>query len=92
MQCFFATGPGAALHGRMKGDMLLVEAGNVFTKGMVDKPQVVELLRQKASAMLGRPVGVKIVLQGHGFSEGNDKLDELLRFGAEHDDVINIQK
>ena len=92
MLCFFSAAPDAPLRGRLQGDMLFVEASNPFAKGMVDKPEVTELLRRKASALLGRPVGVKFVLQGKGIVHDDDRLDELLQFGKSHGDIISIQE
>jgi len=57
---------------------------------MVDKAEVKEVAVRKASAMLGRPVTVKVVNRQEQRSKSK-QMEQLLQFGREHSDLVNIK-
>jgi len=73
----------------LKGDTLLVRAGNPFLKKMLGDQAVLAVLRQHASALLGRPVAVQIA--DESAADGGSRIDELVAFGARHGDIIDIK-
>ena len=86
---FFAPTPNAPVQGKLSGDLLVLSCANDFTRSMVDKPQVVELVTRKATAQLGRPIRVKVI-DGTSVMD-RQKLDKLLSFGREHSDIVKIK-
>ena len=88
---FFAPTPNAPIQARLQGDQLLLICANSFTMGMINKPEILELVSRKASAKLGRPVRVNLMDQSTG--KGNsEQMEQLLRFGRAHSDIINIKE
>ena len=82
---FAANGP---LHPVLQGEStLIMAADNEFVLGMVKKPAIEQLIREKASALLGRPVAVRFALKNQVSNLGKDPMDALVQFG-EHDKII----
>ena len=87
---FFTTDPNAALRAKLRGDTLVLVAADSFVKGMVDKPHVLQMLRTKAAAVLGRNVAVKLVLKGQEVRTREQSMEDLISFGREHEDIFTI--
>ena len=60
---FAANGPVTA---ELEGDALTLFCASDMVKRMVDRPEVCTLAGQKASALLGKPVQVRVALAGAG--------------------------
>ena len=88
---FFAPTPSAPVQGDLQGDTVRLLCSNGFTLEMVNKPEVLQLVARKASAILGRAVQVKVVDQSATPTK-NAKMDQLLQFGKIHSDVIKIKE
>ncbi len=80
--------PNGPVQGVLKGDFVVLMCANAFTKQVVDKPEVLELVSRKASAMLGRPVRATTTDKT---DVKNEQMEQLLQFGRDHSDVINIK-
>ena len=87
---FFATGPTAPIQGVLQGDRLLLVCNAPFVKDMVNKPEVLELVNRKASAILGRPI-LSAVTDEKGRHTKSEQMEKLLQFGREHSDIIKIK-
>ncbi len=86
---FFAVnGP---LRPVVQGDTVILAADNDFILGMVKKPNIEQLVREKASALLGRAVSVRFALRSQVSDHGNDPMDALVRFGEQHRDIFTIK-
>ena len=83
---FFA--PNGPVQGSLKGDSIVLVCANSFTKSVVDKPEVLELVARKVSAKLGRPMKAVASDKTNAKSE---QMEQLLQFGREHSDLINIK-
>ena len=57
---------------------------------MLDKPDILEVVSRKAGAMLNRPVRA-VVVDMNARPAGNPRMEQLMRFGREHSDIINIK-
>lgn len=88
---FFSTAPDAPVRGELCGECLVLSCAGAFIHGMIEKPETVSLVREKASYLLGRAVTVKVV-DASAAPKQNDKLSRLLQFGKEHSDVIKIKE
>lgn len=87
---FFNPSPQAPVQGRLCGGEVVVECANAFTLEMVNAPQVLETVARRASAILGRDVRVRVV-DITAKPERSAQMDQLLRFGQQHTDVIKIK-
>lgn len=83
---FFA--PNGPVQGILKGDALMLSCANKFAKEVVDKPEVLELVARKVSAKLGRPAKVFVTDKTKAI---NKQMEQLLQFGRDHSNVVNIK-
>ncbi len=88
---FFSGTENAPVKGMVRGDRLGLICSNAFVVQMVDKPEIKELAARKASAMLGRPMTVKVV-DRTARPEKSKQMEQLMAFGREHPDIITIKK
>ena len=87
---FFATSPNAPVQGALLGDTLELRCGNDFIAKMLDKPEILEVVSRKVSAMLSRPTRVTVV-DMTAKPAGNPRMEQLMKFGREHSDIIKIK-
>ena len=87
---FFAVSPNSPVQGALLGNTLELRCNSKFAAQMLDKPDVVEIVSRKASAMLNRPVRA-VVLDLTAKPMGNPKMDQLMKFGREHSDIVKIK-
>lgn len=86
---FAANGP---LHPVLQGEStLIMAADNEFVLGMVKKPAIEQLIREKASALLGRAVAVRFALKNQVSNLGKDPMDALVQFGEQYSDIFTIK-
>ena len=87
---FFAPTPNAPIQGVLRGDVLELRCSNPFTQEVVNKPEILALVAQKAAAMLGRNLRVCAVDASAQPRNGRN-MQSLLQFGREHSDIIKIK-
>ena len=87
---FFAPTPNAPVQGALIGGTLELRCGNDFIAKMLDKPEILEVVSRKVSAMLGRPTRVTVV-DMTAKPAGNPRMEQLMQFGREHSDIIKIK-
>lgn len=86
---FFAVnGP---IHPELKGDVLNLAADSEFVKNMIGKPDILQTVGQKASALLGRPVRVTAGIVGSSVIPGHDRLDDLIALGNQLGDKFTMK-
>ena len=56
---------------------------------IVSKPEIMALVARKASAKLGRQLRV-VITDNTGLTEKNRQMEQLLNFGRDHTDIVNI--
>ena len=88
---FFAAGENAPVRGFLQGDTVLLRCSSTFCRQMIDKPEVLQTVAQKANVLLGRKVLVKVA-DMESELQHNDKMDRLVNFGKAHPDVIKIKE
>ena len=88
---FFVASPNAPVQGVLVGSKLELRCGNGFIAQTVGRPEILEVISRKASAMLGRPIQV-IPVDLSAKPAGNPKMEQLLNFGREHADIVRIKK
>ena len=80
----------APVQGALYGDKLELRCANDFTAKVLDKPDVLEIVARKASAILSRPVRVEII-DMTAKPAGNPKLEQLMQFGQAHRDIVKFR-
>ena len=88
---FFVASQNSPLRGALKGDILELRCQITFVADTVNRPDILEVVTRKASALLGRPVQVKVVDMSARPS-GNPKMEQLLNFSKAHSDIVNIKE
>ena len=88
---FFPASPNGPVKGLLHGDILVLLCKNSFAKTVIDKREVLELAARKATAMLNRPIRV-LATDKESAKETNEQMENLLKFGREHADIVNIKK
>lgn len=87
---FFVVTPNAPVQGVLKGDVLELCCANKFTVDVVNKPEILGMISQKASAKLGKHVRVALT-DKTAKPASNKNLDQLLDFGRAHADIVKIR-
>ena len=87
---FFAVSPNAPVQGALVGEKLELRCGNDFIAKMLDKPEILEVVARKASAMLNRPVRTTVV-DINARPAGNPRMEQLMNFGRAHSDIVKIK-
>ena len=88
---FFSTSANAPVVGQLQEDTLVLLCNGDFILNQVSKPEVLQVVTQKASALLGRRLQVKCVDRTHA-PKSSEKMDQLVKFGRAHSDVIKIKE
>ena len=87
---FFTTAENPPVKGILQGDELVLMCNNDFTYDVINKPDVLAIVAQKASARLGRKLQVK-VRDASKQQTNNKQMEQLLQFGRAHSDVVRIK-
>ncbi len=88
---FFAATPNAPVQGALVGNTLELRCTNAFTAQMLDKPELLEIVSRKASAMLNRPVRA-VAVDMTAKPKSNPRMEQLVKFGRSHPDIVKIQE
>ena len=87
---FFTTGENATVRGVLRYEQVILRCNNSFILDMVNKPQVLEIVARKASAILGRNVTAKAEDQS-AKPQTSEKMERLMDFGRAHSNIVNIK-
>jgi len=88
---FFVASENAPVKGVLRGGKLELQCRNTFTAEMIGKTEILDVVSRKASAQLGRPVrAVTVDLTAR--PAANSRLENLLNFGRNHSDIINMKE
>ncbi len=87
---FFATTPNASVVGLINGDRLELRCQNQFVAGMINKPEIIQVIERKVSGRLGKPTPV-FVTDG-SIPERSPQMEQLLKFGEAYSDIVKIKE
>ena len=77
----------------MEGSVLTLAAEGGFVKKMLDIPEVLEPAAEIASAMLGKPMRVRCAEKSKlSAQSGKDLMNDLVKFGQNHENIISIKE
>ena len=88
---FFELKPDAPIRGVLQDSRLILQCTNDYTLKMINKPEVLELVSRKASAILKRPVSAIATDQARQ-EESGGPMEQLLNFGRAHGDIVTIHE
>lgn len=88
---FFASTPNAPVRGVLRGNQLILVCINKFTMDVINKPEILSLVAQKASAKLGSRISIKVT-DSTVNNDKNEQMEQLLRFGRAHSDFVKIKE
>lgn len=88
---FFTSTPNAPVQGSLDGKQLTLWCSNNFICEMINKPEILELVSRKATMQLGYQVSVKAADRSAN-PKKSAQMEQLLNFGREHPDIINIKE
>ena len=88
---FFVAAQNSPLRGALKGDVLELRCAVTFVADAVNRPDILEVVTRKASALLERQVRV-VVVDMSAKPAGNPHMEKLLNFGKNHSEVVKIKE
>ena len=88
---FFFQTQDSPIKGAMRGSRLELRCINTFVTEAINRPDILEVVTRKASAMLGRPISVSVV-DLSAKPAANPRMEQLLNFGKAHSDIIKIKE
>ena len=87
---FFVASPNAPVQGALVGNKLELRCANTFVAQTVGRPDILEVVSRKASAMLGRPVQA-VAVDLSEKPKNNPRMEQLMNFGKAHSDIVKIK-
>ena len=87
---FFVTTPNAPVEGVLRDNKLELVCTAGFIVDVLNKPEILEMISRKASAKLGRPIRA-VAVDKTKMKTKSKKMEQLVRFGQEHSDIIKIK-
>ena len=87
----FSPSPDAPVQGVLVGNVLQLRCTNTFICQVVGKPDIMLLVGQKASALLGRQIRAEAV-DGSAQPAVNSNMSKLLEFGRDHSNIVRIKE
>ena len=88
---YFSVSSNALVHGVLQGDKLVLQCANHFILEVINKPELLSVVAQKASVILGRNVAVMAV-DKTARPETSGQMQQLMNFGKAHSDIVKIKK
>ena len=87
---FFVTTPNAPVTGVVVGNQLELRTGNTFIAQTLGRPDILEVVSRKASALMNRKI-TAVAVDLSAKPQGSKRMNQLLDFGKAHSDVIKIK-
>ena len=88
---FFVPGDNGPVQGVLSGNRVVLRCANPFTLEMINKPELLQMVSRKASALLGKNVTAVAVDKTAG-PDSSARMQQLMNFGRAHSDVIKIKE
>lgn len=86
----FVAGENAPVVGSVRNGVLYLEPRALVAEKLVSRPEVLQIVRECASGILGKPVRVQIGKSGEGPVTNNESFDRLVHFGQAHGETVDI--
>lgn len=86
----FVAGEDAPVVGSVRNGVLYLEPRALIAEKLVSRPEVLQIVRECASGILGKPVRVQIGKSGEDAVINNESFDRLVHFGQTHGETVDI--
>ena len=86
----FVVNDDAPVIGALRNGVLYLEPRALIAEKLVNRPDVLQIVRECASGILGKPVPVRVGKIGEETVRHNDSFDRLLHFGQTHGETVDI--
>jgi DNA polymerase-3 subunit gamma/tau len=87
---FFVSTPNAPVEGILRENRLELICSAAFIVDVINKPDILDMISRKASAKLGRKIRA-VAVDKTAANLKTKQMEQLLRFGQEHSDIIKIK-
>ena len=87
---FFVTTANSPIQAKLNGQQLQLICGATFIMEVISKPEILNLVSQKASAKLGKPIRA-VAIDRTKSAQKSETMEKLLEFGRSHQDIVNIK-
>ena len=87
---FFVASPNAPVQGALLGNKLELRCTNTFTAETLGRPEILEVVSRKASAMLGQPIRA-VTVDMSARPANSARMEQLMNFGRAHSDIVKIK-
>ena len=88
---FFTATPNNPVRVQFQGEILILLCDGDFVHGMINKPEILDLVAQKATVLLGHRPQVRAV-NARQKADSNENMKHLLDFSQAHSDIVKIKK
>lgn len=88
---FFVATPNSPVRGTLKDGNLVLKCDNTFVSESLNKPEILEVVARKAQVLLGRRCTVKVE-DSSGKLQKSEHMEQLLNFGRNHRDIVNMKE
>ena len=86
----FVVNENAPLIGKLRNGVLYLEPQALIAEKLVSRPDVLQIVRECASGILGKPTRVQVGKVGDDHTPNNENFDRLLHFGQTHGETVDI--
>lgn len=88
---FFVASDNAPIQGVMIKGVLELRCKNTFTAEMIGRKETLQIVSNKASALLGAPVKT-VIVDLSAKPAANARMESLLNFGRAHSDIVHVKE
>lgn len=86
----FVVSEDAPVVGSLRNGVLCLEPRALIAEKLVSRPEVLQIVRECASGILGKPVRVQIGKSGEAPTANNECFDRLVHFGQTHGETVDV--
>ncbi len=86
----FVVSEDAPVVGRLNNGVLYLEPRALIAEKLIGRQDVLQIVRECASGILGKPIRVQVGKAGEGTGPDNANFDRLVHFGQTHGETVDI--
>ena len=86
----FVVSEDAPVVGTLRNGVLYLEPRALIAEKLISKQEVLQIVGECASGILGRPVRVRVGKVGEDPTPSNENFDRLIHFGQTHGETVDI--
>ena len=86
----FVVSEDAPVVGKLSNGILYLEPRALIAEKLIARQDVLQIVRECASGILGRPTQVRVGKVGDGDAPNNENFDKLVHFGQTHGETVDV--